>query len=157
MDKNQLQEVLRLHSLWLAGDPAGTRANLSGADLSGANLSGANLSGANLSGANLSGANLSGANLSRANLSGANLLRANLSWVNLSGAKRDDFELPRRPPIQVLGGEYPALVFSTHVEVGCRVWSIEAFKALEDDAGDTHFAAGKALILAAIAYLGASA
>jgi hypothetical protein len=66
-----------------------SRANLSGADLSGANLSRANLSGANLSGANLSradlsGANLSGANLSRADLSGANLSRADLSDSKIS-------------------------------------------------------------------------
>jgi uncharacterized protein YjbI with pentapeptide repeats len=81
-----ISETLRLHSRWLAGDPAGVRANLSDANLSGANLSGANLSGANLSGANLSGANLSGANLSGANLSGANLRYANLSGANLSGA-----------------------------------------------------------------------
>jgi hypothetical protein len=81
-----ISETLRLHSRWLAGDPAGVRANLSDANLSGANLSGANLSGANLSGANLSGANLSGANLSGANLSGANLSGANLRYANLSGA-----------------------------------------------------------------------
>jgi len=137
MGKNQLQEVLRLNDLWLAGDPTGKRANLSQADLSGANLSLADLSRANLSGANLSGANLSRANLSR--------------------AKRKGFMLLRRPPIQALGGEYPALVFPTHVEVGCRTWSLEAFKALEGDAEAGHFDAGKALILAAIAYLEASA
>jgi hypothetical protein len=91
----------------------GSKANLSGANLSGANLSGANLSGANLSKADLSGANLSKADLSgadlskadlsradlskadlsradlsKANLSGANLSGANLSWANLSRAYR---------------------------------------------------------------------
>ena len=70
---DELQVFLRKHKLWLIDDPAGERANLSGADLSGANLWGANLWGANLSGADLSGANLSGANLSGADLSGANL------------------------------------------------------------------------------------
>ena len=152
MDKDKSQEVLRLHNLWLAGDPAGERADLSLADLSRANLSWANLSWADLSWADLSRANLSGANLSGANLPGANLSRA-----NLSGAKREGFELLHRPPIQVSGGEYPALVFPTHVEIGCRTWSLEAFKALEGDAEAAHFDAGKALILAAIAYLEASA
>jgi hypothetical protein len=76
----QLQEVIRLHALWLNGDTTGQRANLSranlyGADLYGADLSWANLSGANLSGADLSEANLSGANLSEANLSGIDLAR----------------------------------------------------------------------------------
>ena len=63
-----LPEVLRLHALWLNGDPTGQRANLSRADLSRADLSGANLSRADLYGANLSGADLSGADLSGVNL-----------------------------------------------------------------------------------------
>ena len=86
-----LSKILADHKNWLKNDPAGVRANLSGANLSGASLSGANLSGANLSGADLRGANLSGAdlsyaNLSGANLSGANLRGANLSYANLRGA-----------------------------------------------------------------------
>jgi uncharacterized low-complexity protein len=72
-----ISETLRLHSRWLAGDPAGVHANLSDANLSGANLSHANLRYANLSGANLRYANLSHANLSHANLSDANLSGAN--------------------------------------------------------------------------------
>jgi hypothetical protein len=59
--------------------------------------------------------------------------------------------------VGTVGGEHFALVFPTHVEVGCRAWSLEAFKALEGDAEARHFAAGKALILAAIAYLEGSA
>jgi len=47
-----ISETLRLHTLWLAGDPAGVRANLSGANLYGANLYGADLCSANLHGAN---------------------------------------------------------------------------------------------------------
>ena len=86
--KNELDEILRKHKLWLMNDPEGemanlSKANLSEADLSGANLSGANLSEANLSEANLSWANLSWANLYRANLYRANLYRANLSEANL--------------------------------------------------------------------------
>jgi hypothetical protein len=86
-----ISETLRLHTLWLAGDPAGVRANLSYANLHGANLHGANLHGANLNGANLRGANLrgailNGAILSRANLSYANLRGANLRGANLRGA-----------------------------------------------------------------------
>ena len=84
--KEELEVFLRKHKLWLADEPGGERADLSGADLSGANLFGANLSGANLSGANLFGANLFGADLSRANLFGANLFGADLSRANLFGA-----------------------------------------------------------------------
>lgn len=48
MTIEELREKVRLHGLWLAGDPLGSRANLSGAELYGANLSGAELSGADL-------------------------------------------------------------------------------------------------------------
>jgi hypothetical protein len=116
----QTKEILRLHALYLAGNPVGQRANLyranlsgadlyganlyranlyranlSGANLYGANLSGADLYGANLSGANLYGANLSGADLYGANLYGANLYGANLSGANLSGAKIDPLSAAR--------------------------------------------------------------
>ena len=91
MNENELKEILDKHMKWLRGEPGGSRANLScanlyGADLSCANLSRADLYGANLSCANLYGANLSCANLYGANLYGANLSRANLSCANLSRA-----------------------------------------------------------------------
>ena len=101
MKKEELKDILDKHSKWLRGEEEGSRAYLSGADLSGADLSGAYLSGADLRGADLSraylsgadlsraylrGAYLSGADLSGANLSGANLSGANLSWANLSRA-----------------------------------------------------------------------
>ena len=41
--KSDLDEVLRLHKLWLADEPAGQRANLSSANLRFANLRSANL------------------------------------------------------------------------------------------------------------------
>jgi len=68
MEKEKLDEVLRLHKAWMNNEPGGVRANLSGDDLRGANLSGANLYGANLRGAGLSEANLSGDDLRGANL-----------------------------------------------------------------------------------------
>jgi uncharacterized protein YjbI with pentapeptide repeats len=43
-----MEEILRLHKLWLEGSPKGKRANLKGANLEGANLEGANLENANL-------------------------------------------------------------------------------------------------------------
>ena len=63
MKNYELQEVLRLHKMWLNDEDGGKRANLEGADLRGANLHGANLEGADLRGADLRGANLHGANL----------------------------------------------------------------------------------------------
>ena len=58
MEKEKLDEVLRLHKAWLKNEPGGVMADLSGADLSGADLRWAYLSGADLCGADLRGADL---------------------------------------------------------------------------------------------------
>lgn len=94
--KKELEQILKLHKMWLEGNEGGVRANLYRADLSSASLSSADLSGADLSGANLYGANLRGAALYGANLysvdlrgadlRGADLNEANLRGANLSGA-----------------------------------------------------------------------
>ena len=84
--RDELNEILGKHNLWLKGDFNGARANLYGADLYEANLYGADLRGANLYGANLYGANLRGADLREANLYGANLREANLYGADLYGA-----------------------------------------------------------------------
>ena len=84
--KTELDEILRLHKLWLAGDPLGVRADLSYANLYGADLRGADLRGADLYGANLSYANLYGAILSNLNLRNLDLRDADLSYASLRGA-----------------------------------------------------------------------
>lgn len=86
MNQQELNEVLRLHQLWIEGNPEGKNANLEGAYLKGAYLVGANLIGANLEGANLSNANLSYANLEGARLESANLFMTSLEGANLAGA-----------------------------------------------------------------------
>jgi hypothetical protein len=89
MTKDELSEILKAHSAWLAGNgdcPNLYGVNLSEADLSRANLSSANLREADLSRADLSEANLYGADLSRADLSKANLSKANLYGADLYGA-----------------------------------------------------------------------
>lgn len=48
MSPDEITDVLAEHGLWLAGEPQGRRANLTGADLYGANLARANLYGAKL-------------------------------------------------------------------------------------------------------------
>ena len=58
MEQKKLDEILRLHKMWLYRKEGGKRANLRGANLLDADLRGANLLGANLRGANLRGADL---------------------------------------------------------------------------------------------------
>ena len=86
MIQEELNDILKLHEMWINNEKGGKRANLSGANLFGADLSEANLYKADLSYANLFRANLSYANLSRANLHYVNLFYVNLSFSNLSGA-----------------------------------------------------------------------
>ena len=86
MKPEELDEILRLHKLWLEGKDGGKRANLKGANLRGANLLMDNLHLADLRGAALCGAHLYGAVLSRADLHGADLTGANLQGANLRSA-----------------------------------------------------------------------
>jgi len=48
MNQNKLEEILRLHKLWLADDKDGKQADLRGSDLTNANLTNANLADAKL-------------------------------------------------------------------------------------------------------------
>ena len=98
MKLNELNEILRLHKLWLAGEVGGVQADLKGADLECADLKGAILAAAdlreaNLIMANLEGANLKDADLRRAILEGANLAEANLRRAILEGANLSNADL----------------------------------------------------------------
>ncbi len=96
MTQLELDNVVKLHGMWLRDEPGGARADLQGTDLIGVDMTGANLcraklrdtklSGADLSWAYLRGADLIGAKLIGAKLIGADLTGAKLSWANLQGA-----------------------------------------------------------------------
>ena len=93
ISKEELEEILKLHKMWLDGEEDGKRADLSCTDLSGADLSGADLSYSDLIYANLSHTDLSYSNLSHAYLNGGNLSCANLSGADLSGANLSGADL----------------------------------------------------------------
>ena len=138
MTKEKLDEILRQHRLWLSSNGAeGTKA-----DLSGANLSWANLTGANLRGADLSGANLRGADLSEASLSGANLFEADLSGADLSGADLRGADLSEAKGVMVFqAGKHTAYATSAGIQIGCKwhdipIW-VEQYKAIGEEAGYT--------------------
>ena len=143
-----ISETLRLHTLWLAGDPAGVRANLRDANLRGANLRGADLSGANLRGANLSCANLSCANLSRAILSdadlrGANLSRANLRGADLSGADLRDANLRDANGLPIAADAQQRLrAVASHVLAHPKILQMGGWHS---ECGTTHCLAGWAI------------
>jgi len=82
----RVSEILDLHAKFFSGKDGGTRADLTGANLSGADLSAVNLSGAILRGANFEGSDLRKARLTAADLSGANLRKADLRNADLTEA-----------------------------------------------------------------------
>lgn len=84
-----LQEVLRLHELWLRGKNGGVRADLSGMNLCGINLHGANLREAILVKADLSRANLHEADLFGAHMDKTVFVCADLSFSNMRHANAE--------------------------------------------------------------------
>ena len=83
MKKEELNEILQKHKLWLNNDKNGKIAILRGADLFGANLRGAILFGADLREAILRGADLFGADLFGVDLFGTDLRGVDLRGVTL--------------------------------------------------------------------------
>ena len=94
LSKEELEDILRSHRLWLGGDDRGRRANLSYTDLRFISLRYADLQYADLQGSDLrivdlQGANLEGANLEGTDLRGANLRDTCLQFANLKNIKFD--------------------------------------------------------------------
>ena len=83
MTKEELDEVLKKHNAWLAGETGGEKADLAKADLRGADLRGANLRGVNLREADLYAADLREANLQYADLCGPDLRGADLRGADI--------------------------------------------------------------------------
>jgi hypothetical protein len=133
MKQEELNEVLRLHKLYIQGEKSGVRANLRRANLIGANLRGtdlrcANLSSAILSAANLRDANLSGADLRCANLIDADLTGADLRDANLSGCIGNSLE------IKTIQCKYWTVTYTKDViQIGCENHSIEEWFNFTDD------------------------
>ena len=131
MNQSKLDKILKLHKLYLKGDPSGVRADLSGANLCGADLRWSNLREANPRGADLEGAYLGGAdlrwadlrwaNLRWADLRGANLCLANLSGADLRGANIIHY-------VDIL--THRATVTRTQLCIGCSVFTRAKVKAM---------------------------
>lgn len=108
--KFSLDEVLRLHSLWLSGKDGGEPAEIDGECLEGVNLEGVNLSGKlvkkgepyytgyaerdeHIVGAVFRNVNLNEANLKNANLSGARFYGGSMENADLEGCSLEDARL----------------------------------------------------------------
>ena len=68
MKQEELNEVLRLHKLWLRGAESGKRADLQDADMQIADMRGADMRGADMRGADMLGANIRYADMRGANV-----------------------------------------------------------------------------------------
>jgi uncharacterized protein YjbI with pentapeptide repeats len=90
LTQQQLNEIIKLHKLWLEGKEGGVRANLRKADLRGldlryVDLGGADLRNVDLRNVDLEGVNLRGADLRKADVRGADLRCVNLHNADLRG------------------------------------------------------------------------
>lgn len=127
MKREQLEEVLRLHSLFLVGDPQGKLADFSGADLRDASLSDASLRHADLSGADLSGADLRYADLRNASFRDASLRDASLSGASLSGTDL------RGTGLLIFKSAHDAILYPDgRLTYGCETHTLDEWDRLHD-------------------------
>ena len=86
ISKEELNEILQKHKMWLNNDKGGERADLRGIDLKNADLRFTDLRFADLRGTDLKNADLRFADLINADLRFADLINADLRDANLRGA-----------------------------------------------------------------------
>ena len=157
LTQERLDEVIRLHGLWLERSPEGVKANLCHKDLGGLDFRGANLERASLYKANLRGANLRGANLYKANLKWtvlkwtileeANLYKASLVGANLGRASLIEANLERTDIKKAhlwstIGdgdriqthklGIYTLNIYDDRIQIGCKNQSFEEWMSFSD-------------------------
>jgi hypothetical protein len=134
MNKDQLQEKLKLHQLYLKNQ-GGDRLDLEGADLRRANLISADLRRADLKDANLTGADFTGADLRyadlrRVNLEGADLRYADFRFADLKGANLSGANfsncIGNRKEIKTIQTSKYWIVYTKDVmQIGCENHAIE--------------------------------
>jgi hypothetical protein len=139
----QIKETLRLHKLWLDGDPSGVRANLRDANMQNANLQGANMRFANMRNADMRDADMRGANLRFSNMQnadmrdadmrGANLQGANMRFANMQGADMQNANMQNAVgnmrEIKSMQIDTWAVTYTSDMlQIGCQRHSIELWR-----------------------------
>jgi hypothetical protein len=119
MNAKELNEVLRLHMMWLREKPGGQQADLRSVILHNVDLSRANLTGADLRGADLRGANLRHADLSLASLSGADLEGTDLEGATFVGVNLTDAKLPQGCKYYTDLPEHDIIIIHDVAYIGC--------------------------------------
>ena len=148
-----LKEILRLHGLYLVGDPTGKQADLTWAnlreadltraDLTGADLAWADLTRADLTEANLTKADLRWANLTGADLRGADLTEADLHWANLTGADLRGADLTGTKALAFQADPYrgytvPGVDGKRILQFGCVRLTLDEWDSQHDELAATH-------------------
>ena len=136
--QSQIAEVLSLHKAWLTGSPAGQRAELRYADLSGTDLREAELRYADLSGTDLSGTDLSGADLREADLSEADLSEADLRGADLSGTDLSGADLSGTGVLRMQGSYEVTIYPDGRVAYGCETQLLSEWPTLAKGLAERH-------------------
>ena len=106
--------------------------NLRGSDLSCSDLRGSDLSCSDLSYSNLSYSNLRGSDLSCSDLSYSNLRGFDLSGSILSCSNGKRIKI-KKTPLQILGLQWPVIIFDFHMKIGCEFHSIKRWDEFNND------------------------
>lgn len=146
MTQAELNELLKLHQLWLdSNGREGKRLDLRYVDLEGANLRFGYLPGVILRGACLVEVDLTGADLRGADLEGALLSHANLEGANLEGAKFKDVMLEdvnlTNTGVYIFNGPQHDGIYNSKdgmLYVGCEIHSLEYWLENYVDIGKEH-------------------
>ena len=146
MNQKEFNRILKLHELWINGDPHGKKAdlrhtdlrkidmrwvNMRGADMRGAdmrwvNMRGADMREANMRGANMRRANMRGANMQGADMQGADMRGADMRWADMRGADIRKARLPHFQIVPETGGFYAwkalsgGVVIKVYVPAGAK-------------------------------------
>ena len=139
LTQEELNEIIRLHGMWVHSEEGGVHANLCYVDLNGAVLNGADLRYANLSDATLIGADLNGADLRYANLSDAdlryaNLIGADLTCADLHGADLRCFGNMKQLRTMQIDRWQIGYTHDT-LQIGCQRHFIEKWRKWNTEAG----------------------
>jgi hypothetical protein len=127
MNREELDQILAKHRLWVEGNSGGERADLHGSDLHLANLSGFDLRHVDFRGSNLSHTNFRDANLIRADLRWASLIHADFRWADLRGARLPKTDTFLYTPWGM------AHIQREMIRIGCQYRSTSDWAMLSDD------------------------
>ena len=150
MEQEELNEVLRLHKLWLRGDEPGKRADMQEVDMRHADLRGADLQDTDLRETDLRGADMRGADARDADMRDADMRDADMRGTDARGTNMQGADL-RGADMRGADVDYscwPLWCGSLGVQVDRRIAAQLAYHFCSLDCEDPDYIAARNSIIA---------